>query len=148
MRLEKKDWISPRTNYQEFRPQQYCGSCEHSESGVGNYLFECNAGNKGEYAHGVIWLDIVNPDQLDTGNSGWGTNDRRLGGFHPCNVKHEAPTTDDFENGWFVPCKWSEYYGSYDLEYNKAFKVILWRGDGDLHATENLDRETWEKNVS
>ena len=27
MRLEKKDWISPRTNYQEFTPQEFIAAC-------------------------------------------------------------------------------------------------------------------------
>ena len=29
MRLEKKDWISPRTNYQEFVPQDFIAACYH-----------------------------------------------------------------------------------------------------------------------
>lgn len=142
MRLEKKDWISPRTGFQEFVPQQYCGSCEH-DSGGSLYHFQCNAGIKEGYSQGYIYEESNGVSGLQS-SSGYGYRaDRGRGYFHPNpNVDHWAPTTDEFKNGYFVPSK------GYSLYYNDAFPVIIWDGDGDLHATSELDISKWEKNFS
>ena len=65
--------------------------------------------------------------------------------FHFVSLQSEADTTDEFYNGWFVPCQWNGSY-HYGMQYDKAFKVVIWRGDNNdnIHATPKLDRESWE----
>lgn len=79
MRLEKKDWISPRTNYQEFTPQEFIAGCYHvrcktdAENGYYNYLY----------------LDSNHNQRLDT-------EDERvyIGTFKGCNIVHTGVQSD------------------------------------------------------
>ena len=52
MRLEKKDWISPRTGFQEFVPQEFIAGC---------WIVHCNV----RTGHG--WVDSDNNNRPDTG---------------------------------------------------------------------------------
>lgn len=149
--MEKKTYSKPVLSAQRFEPQEFVASCEHSESGAGNYLFDCDAGISGGYAHGMIYRESYgSPDTFNYTTTLWGgvnVRETEINGFHACHQKHESPTTDEYTLGWFVPCEWNGVY-HYGYQYDRAFKVIIWQGDGDLHCTENLNRETWEKNVS
>ena|GEM_PF-7003822 len=149
MRLEKKDWISPRTGFQEFVPQQYCGSCEH-DSGGSLYHFQCNAGIKEGYSQGYIYEESNGVSGLQSSSGSGYPADSKRDYFHPNpNVDHWAPTTDEFKYGYFVPFTFSGVlFPSIVYHWNQAFPVIIWDGDGDLHATSELDISKWEKNFS
>lgn len=140
----RKNYVKPALISEEFVPQTYCAVCEHTESGAGMYKFVCDAG-------GGVRGDII----TDTGkNLTSGTYY-----YHACDTSHEAPTTDEFTYGYFIKnngndkLTYSENVGSlFNPEYvTKEYEkipVIIWTGDGDIHATENLNRDTWEKNIS
>lgn len=143
----KKIYEKPVMLAERFVAENYCaGQCGDTE--YGEYLFECTAGQKEGYAHGMIYYETSgSPNEFNYRTTMWGgvnVLEEQCGGFHPCNKKHKAPTTDEFSNGWFVPCEWNGIY-HYGYQYDKAFKVIIWEGDGDLHCTPVLDRESWER---
>ena len=143
----KKIYEKPAMQVEAFVANQYVANCGDTE--YGKYLFECTAGQKEGYAHGIIYYESYgDPDVFNYSTTLWGgvnVRERELGGFHPCNEKHEADTTDEFYNGWFVPCQWNGSY-HYGMQYDKAFKVVIWRGDNNdnIHATPKLDRDSWE----
>ena len=143
--MEKKIYEKPVMQVEAFVANHYIANCGDTE--YGEYLFECTAGQKEGYAHGMIYYETYgSPDVFNyrTGSMGIvDVQEERVGGFHPCGKKHSAPTTDEFTNGWFVPCQWNGSY-HYGYQYNKVFKVVIWEGDGDLHCTPVLDREKWE----
>ena len=150
--MKKRIYEKPLMVVETFVPQEYVATCEHSTSGAGNYLFACNAGMKNghNYPSGIIYKDTNGNRQFDLGEGPWSLGgDQRLGAFNACNKKHESPTTDEYSYGFFVPCDYNDWTGIvYNVQYDKVFPVMIWQGDGDLHATEDLDRETWEKNHS
>ena len=126
--MEKRKYEKPMLISEAFIPNEYVAACEHSASGAGLYKFVCDAGG-GE--KGDIYLE--NGKNLTQGP---------LRYYHACNKAHQAPTTDEFEKGYFYA------NGGIDLKIGTSIPVIIWRGDGNIHATENLNRDTWDKNVS
>ena len=145
----RKNYVKPALISENFIPQVYCAACEHTESGAGMYKFVCDAGKNigGGYLYketnsvaGLQKDDFCNcgsNHQSSRRCSNWVDGDELLGGYKACNESHEAPTTDEFPAGYYVP-----YYS------NDVYNVLLWQGDGDRHATENLNRDTWQKNIS
>lgn len=127
--MKKKVYEKPMLTTEEFVPNEYVAACEHSESGAGLYKFVCNAG-------GGRWGDIFLED---------GTNLTKgiFSYYHACGKAHQAPTTDEFVKGYFYANRGNDEKKDYT-----PIPVIIWRGDGDIHATENLNQDTWEKNVS
>lgn len=148
METTKMSWNNPAVEVQQFVPQEFCGSC--ADGGM-NYLFECNAGVSRGLDHGHIYVERYgSADTFDyTGNT---VRERELGYFRPCNEKHVSPTTSEYLEGWFVPYDVEQWliFQRYVQHYDQAFKVIIWRGNNNdnIHATENLDIESWEKNHS
>lgn len=149
--MDKKEYRKPSMYAESFVPNEYIAQCSHSESGAGNYLFECNAGtmNGHNYSYGTIYRESYGSSDVFNYDSRH-IYETFIDDFEPCKKKHEAPTTDEFSYGWFVPWTWEGglIFGDWVKHYDQAFKVIIWQGDGDLHATENLNRDTWEKNHS
>ncbi|MBQ8521855.1 MAG: hypothetical protein IJ456_10920 [Bacteroides sp.] len=143
--MEKRNYVKPVLNSEEFVPQVYCAACTHTESGVGMYQFVCDAGG-GEYG------DIITKSNQNLTSGEWSY-------YHACDASHEAPTTDDFISGYFVKnggndkLTYRENVGTFwnpqyvEKEYEKV-EVIIWTGDGDVHATTNLNRDSWTKNIS
>lgn len=141
----RKNYVKPALISEEFVPQTYVAACEHTSSGAGMYKFVCDAGG-GEMG------DIITDSNtnLTPGRSKY---------YHACEASHEAPTTDVFQYGYFIhnggndKLTYEENVGSIwnpeyvEKEYKKT-RVIIWTGDNDVHATENLNRDTWEKNIS
>lgn len=130
--MEKRKYEKPMLISEAFIPNEYVAACEHSESGAGLYKFVCNAGGgrKGD----IFLEDGTNL----TPNSWWDYSY-----YHACNKAHQAPTTDEFEKGYFYANG-----GNDETQGYPRIPVIIWRGDRDIHATENLNQDTWEKNVS
>lgn len=139
----RKKYVKPALNSEDFVPQVYCAACEHTSSGAGMYKFVCDAGD-GERG------DIITDSNKNLTSGSWSY-------YHACDASHEAPTTDVFQYGYFIHNGGNDEltYNEYDRtsrqwvtkEYDKT-RVIIWTGDGDVHATENLNRDTWEKNIS
>ena len=160
MRLEKKDWISPRTGFQEFVPNEYCAPCGDGATEV-TYYFMCDGGF-GTTPYDA-WLDN-NPKNgsLDgnwvwnTGRYQWSSNgdswltyykNRRVWHFESCNEKHTVtvPAGQSVDNIFpygFIQQKNPSLDG-----YNTGpvISVRLWRGNSgnEIHATRQLNSESF-----
>lgn len=133
----KKAFSMPMIVVEQFVPNEYVSACG-DENKV--YKFVCDAG--GGY-FGGIWQESNGIEGLQT-RGGWldvppyyYTADERLSrssdSFHACGAAHDAPVKDDFtENCYYRNASTGE-----------VISVIVWRGDGDLHATANLDMDSW-----
>lgn len=121
----KRTWEAPGIMVQEFEANEYVAAC--GDSGK-VYKFTCNAGDR---AGGWVYLETNGVPGLQTDRGG----DQYLSGYHACGTTHEASSTDDFLNGYYVP------YGS-----QTVIPVIVWRGprNDNTHCTTNLDMSTWE----
>lgn len=126
--MNGQTWVRPLTMVQKFEANEYASGC--GDSGT-VYKFTCDAGG-GE--SGSVYLETNGRPGLQTG---WG-GDRYLSGYHACGTTHEAESTDDFLDGYYVT---SSFWGN-----TKVTPVIVWRGPyGDnTHCTTNLDMDTWE----
>ena len=127
MKTMKKQYSSPNLMEEQFAANKYVAACDHSTQ-YGNYKFECNAGTTGKqyYIHDGSRYARINGKLFGPGGYI----------FHPCNETHESPTTDDYLTGYFLD----------DMSTPKieSIPVIIWTDNGtDLHATENLDRDSW-----
>ena len=135
MKTMKKQYSSPNLMEEQFAANKYVAACDHGTH-YGNYKFECNAGDPG---HGY-WIH-----QKKTNI--WGNiKYERINGeyygprgyyyFSPCNKTHESPTTDDYLTGYFL-----DDMSTSEIE---SIPVIIWTAGGtNLHATENLNRDSW-----
>lgn len=132
--LNKRMYIKPSLESETFVPQNYIAAC--GDSGT-VYKFTCDAGGGDS---GNVYLETNGKPGLQTGWNG----DRPLGGYHACGSTHEAESTDDFLNGYYVTQKWvGGWGGHYETE---TTRVIVWRGPyGDnTHCTTNLNMDSWE----
>ena len=125
--MTKNVWVQPQTAVQQFVANEYVAACG-DENKV--YKFTCEAGGGG---NGTVYLDSNH-------NGEWnllGDEILTLAGYHACGATHEAPTTDDFQEGFFI----TGVVPPYNVQ-----KVIVWRGeDGhNVHCTTNLDMDSWE----
>ena len=124
--MSKMEWSRPEAVVEKFVANEYVAAC--GDSGT-IYKFKCDAGNG---VYGDVYLETNGQPGLQTG----GRNaDRYLSDYHACGITHEAESTDDFLDGYYIP------YGT-----NSVQQVIVWRGSrGDnTHCTSNLDKSTWE----
>lgn len=124
--MSKNVWVQPQTAVQQFVANEYVAACG-DENKV--YKFTCEAGGGG---NGTVYLDSNH-------NGEWnllGDEMLTLAGYHACGATHEAPTTDDFQEGFFI----TGVFPPYNVQ-----KVIVWRGEnGDnVHCTTNLNMTTW-----
>ncbi|MBR1719881.1 MAG: hypothetical protein IJ726_05620 [Phocaeicola sp.] len=82
MRLEKKDWISPRTGFQEFTPQEFIAGCYHvhckTDASNGNYRY--------------VYLDSNGDGILNDGDGL--IYSAAPGSFVGCNVVHTGVQSD------------------------------------------------------
>ena len=130
-----KSYKKPVLNVERFTANEFVAAC--GDSGV-TYLFTCDAGG-GE--SGRVYVESNGVDGLQTRGEwvgGWGGHwqsaDDSLGRYHACGTTHEAKSTDDFLNGYYVP------YGA-----SRPTDVIIWTDNGtDVHCTTNLDQDSWE----
>lgn len=154
--MEKKIWSKPEMNEVAFAADEYVAAC--GENGV-SYKFNCNAGIE-KYGSinvlgqligwvGQIWQEtneLLGFQHEDTTIDGKTYSaDTNLGGYHACDEKHETNAGDEFYDGYYVAS--NEGYsiiGRYTYDYDKVHEVKIWTGDGDLHATDELDMSTWE----
>lgn len=127
----KRAYVRPTMVGERFVANEYVAAC--GESGK-VYKFNCNAGDTGlppwNYPYHVY---------ADSNKNGrYDRSDDYLGTYHACGAEHEAPSTDDFSNGFMIDTRWGHD--------STPQKVIIWRGEsGDnIHCTTNLDMNTWE----
>lgn len=131
----KRAYIKPILDSETFVPQNYIAAC--GDSGT-IYKFKCDAGG-GE--PGSVYLETTGDSELQTGL--WG-GDWYLGGYHACGTTHEAESTDDFLDGYYVTEEWvGGRHGHYET---KVTPVIVWRGPrgNNIHCTTNLNMDSWE----
>lgn len=122
--MNKKVWARPVTEVQQFEANEYVAAC--GDSGV-VYKFKCTAGGG---KSGSVYLETNGKEGLQTA---WYGGDRYLSDYHACGASHEAESTDDFLDGYYV-------VGS------TVTPVIVWRGPkgNNTHCTDVLDKNEWE----
>lgn len=130
----KRAYVRPTMVGERFVANEYVAACGDTE--YGKYKFTCDAG--GGVSGDVYRESNGKPGfQKGYGLFGYGGGEW-LGGYHACGTTHEASTTDDFQNGYYIP------------DGGDAVDVIIWRGKrGDnIHCTTNLNRDSWETTKS
>ena len=128
----KRAYIKPVLESETFVPQNYIAACGDTE--YGNYLFECNAGNRKD-GYNVFFNDGT-PYASSNDNDEWYAP---FTGYHPCYEKHKAATNSEFIDG---------YMYKQDRRGNNTgtrINVVIWTENRkNVHCTTNLDRESWE----
>lgn len=134
MKTMKKQYSSPNLMEEQFAANKYVAACDHGTQ-YGNYKFECNAGQTGHEYY------------IHNGGRGYATINGRYYGpwdyyhqhpyvFTPCNKTHESPTNAEYLTGY--------YLDDADTWWKESISVIIWTAGGtDLHATKNLNQESW-----
>lgn len=140
----KKEWISPRTNYQEFVPNEYCAPCGDGAEEV-TYYFQCNAGSY------TTWQEVY----LETnGREGLQTSgipiirpaDQYLGQYHACDATHavkvDASTPFDIDREFPIGYLHAATTVGSQTTY-QWIPVRIWRGDNgrNIHCTTNIGEE-------
>lgn len=125
----KRAYVRPTMVGERFVANEYVAACGDTE--YGKYKFTCDAGGG---VSGYVYRESNGKPGFQKGYGG----DEWLGGYHACGTTHEANTTDDFQNGYYIP------------DGGDAVDVIIWRGKrGDnIHCTTNLNRDSWETTKS
>lgn len=130
----KRAYVRPTMVGERFVANEYVAACGDTE--YGKYKFTCDAGGG---VSGDVYRESNGKPGFQKGYSLFGYGgDEWLGGYHACGTTHEANTTDDFQNGYYIP------------DGRDAVAVIIWRGKrGDnIHCTTNLNRDSWETTKS
>lgn len=126
----KKAFDMPKIVVEQFVPNEYVAAC--GDSGK-TYLFTCDAGGG---VSGYVYLETNDEEGFQQPQyTFWGellSGDASLGGYKACRITHEAESTDDFLNGYYV-------------SGGNVTPVIIWRGPyGDnIHCTKNLNMDSW-----
>lgn len=128
--LNKRMYIKPVLESETFVPQNYIAACGDLNK---VYKFKCDAGGG---RSGSVYLETNGKPGLQK------NSDTYLSGYHACGTTHEAKTTDDFLDGYYVTRR---LFGG-----TKTTPVIVWRGpnNDNTHCTENLDMNSWETEKS
>ena len=95
-----REYVKPTMEGELFAANEYIAAC-HDINKV--YKFKCDAGGG---RNGTVYLETNGKPGLQTG---WG-GDRYLSGYHACGTTHEAKTTDDFLDGYYVT--WTLFGGT------------------------------------
>ena len=150
-----KKYIKPTMESEVFIANEYIGACSDLTGGV-KYLFKCDAGL---IEKNSIWGTYYEPTDGDLTNS-TGTINFTDNNYHSqymgnstyvsysaCDATHEASTMDTFLLGRFYPNG-----GNNNLSGSYSDVYIWFEPKGynryDIHATSNVNIETWGKNHS
>ena len=122
----KRAYVRPAMVGERFVANEYVAAC--GDSGT-VYKFKCDAGGG---KSGSVYLETNGKTGFQEGFLGIG-GDRYLSGYHACGITHDADTSDDFLDGYYV-------------RNGNVTQVKVWRGEkGDnTHCTENINMNTWE----
>lgn len=135
--VNKRAYIKPVLESETFVPQYYCKIC--ANDGIHReYLFECNAGNKGD-SYNVFFNDGT-PYASSNDYDEWYAP---FSGYHPCNETHKASTDSEFIRGYM--------YQQNRRGNNTGSKidVIIWTNNrSNVHCTTNLDMNEWDTSKS
>ena len=140
----KMRYERPSMDVEQFMANEYIAACGDSTT---IYKFQCNAGGG---KHGDIFLDTNHNGILDAGDENLTEGSWRY--FHACSTGHSAPTDDVFSKGFYVENggndKLTHRVGIWPInriENYPVTNVIVWTDGGkDVHATQNLDVNSWE----
>ena len=149
--MEKRIWSKPEMNEFAFTANEYVAACGDENK---KYLFTCDAGGG---KNGYVWIEDNKQDGLQSdsrwslikrgkvptgGGSSTDEYDDFLSGYHACGATHEASTTDDFYNGYYLE---EDKWNNGDFSLLDVLKVIIWRGpnNDNTHCTTNLDMNSW-----
>ena len=151
----KKEWTSPRTNYQEFTPQEFIAACDQSGA-TQTYYFVCDGGyatgkydvildTNGNHQLDGQWVRTLNPSTWEF-TYVWNGDDTLLTAgkyFHPCNQKHQVTVPYGQSVEATFPYGWMQTKSSYSN--NNWTAVRIWRGDNNdnIHCTTNLREEDY-----
>lgn len=130
MKTMKKQYSSPNLMEEQFAANKYVAACDHGTQ-YGNYKFECNAGQTGHnyYIHDGYRYATINGHYFGPSLVFGHT-------FTPCNETHESPTNDEYLTGY--------YLDDAATPNKESIPVIIWTAGGkNLHATENLNQDSW-----
>lgn len=127
----KNRWAEPKIMVQKFTPNEYVAACGSTVEG--NYLFKCDAPGGRLYYYTT---------------DRWGNKEAKFisSTYHPCGKTHETSRDNEFPDG-FVDYNRNGYE-------DEGEGVIVWIERGwfgsivNAHATTNLDRESWEEQIS
>lgn len=124
----KRAYVRPTMVGERFVANEYVAAC--GDSGT-VYKFRCNAGDKGLIGYPYdVYVDSNKNGTYDRG-------DQYLNSYHACGVTHEAPSTDDFVNGFMIDTR--------PFHDHTAKNVIIWtEGGTNVHCTTDLDKNSWE----
>lgn len=128
-----KSYKKPVLNVERFTPDEFISAC--GDSGV-NYLFKCDA-------HAGTLYYYPNSDGNIDGTYEGGGRVEKMGSYTPCGATHDAPTTDDFYDGFVDRNR--------NGRQDSGEGVIVWRSREwgifgpywSGHATKNLDMDSW-----
>lgn len=129
----KRAYVRPTMVGERFVANEYVAACGDTE--YGKYKFKCDAGGG---VSGIVYVESNGQPGFQAGDWFGRGGDERLGGYHACGTTHEADTTDDFQNGYYV------------TRDGNVQDVIIWRGrrHNNIHCTTNLNRDSWETTKS
>ena len=128
----KKIWSAPEAIAEQFAANEYVAACG-DENRV--YKFNCDS------PAGDVYYYKTSDGAIDGVYTGSGRA-TELGGYHPCDKKHEASTTAPFYDG-FV-----DRNGNGRCDEGEA--AIIWTETNrwgsvyNWHATANLNMNSWE----
>ena len=131
-----RNWEKPMVVVDAFVANEFVSAC--GDKGA-IYKFECDAPGGNLYYY-------PNSDGKIDGKHNPNDRSRKLGGYTPCNKKHEAPKADVFYDGFI------DYNnnGRHDDGEGVIVWTEIWHGPfgrpyiGDYHATTKLDMNSWE----
>ena len=132
----KMTYEKPMIKYEEFLANEFVAACGDQNL---VYKFACTAGGG---AHGDVFLDSNGNGMLDRGDENLTKNSWIFGTryFHACGKAHEAPTGDEFPDGFYVKNGGNDRIQGYEV-----MPVKVWTNKGkEVHATEKLDINEWE----
>ena len=136
--MEKRIWSKPEMHEFAFAANEYVAAACGPDAGGVVYGFKCDAGG-GE--DGELWNYDKTENYTDSqfhDELGYS----RYASYSACKKTHEASSQDEFVRGWFQtggsrgkPEVWTEVFIWFE-------KLSRW--SYDIHATENLNKQTWE----
>ena len=108
--MEKKIWSAPQAVAQVFEANEYCVVCDETER---VYKFKCETGGG---KTGYVYLETNDREGLQTDDGREYRADKYLSRYYACGITHEAKTTDDFLEGYYV-------------RNGNVTPVVVWRGE-------------------
>ncbi len=135
--MTKMTWTRPVTEVQQFAANEYVAAC--GDQNV-VYKFVCDAPG------GALYCYENGDGVVDGTYTGTGSATLLGSSYNPCAKAHEAPTTDDFYDGYVENKEWV-WTGFMQGEYvTTQTPVIVWKGENgnNGHATAALNMNSWE----